>query len=153
MRLYMILPVIFLLLLTGCQKENRPEGMPKLTPVVLTFQQSGAPLSGAVVSLVPIDSANSRWNAGGTTDPQGKLKVKTLAQYDGAVPGKYKITVIKTERELLPEGMTMAERMKYKPKPPVEHAHKKYADKKSTPLEVEVSDTSANPLSFEVDKP
>ncbi|MCL2347015.1 MAG: hypothetical protein FWC50_02010 [Planctomycetaceae bacterium] len=152
MRLYMILPVVFFLFLAGCGGEKLPEGMPKLTPVVLTFQQAGAPLDGAIVSLIPLDSANSQWYAGGTTDAGGKLKAKTLAKYNGVVPGKYKITVIKTVLEPLPSGMTMAERMKYKPKPPVEYAHKKYADKKSTPLDLEVAGALLE-QSFEVEKP
>ncbi|MCL2348704.1 MAG: hypothetical protein FWC50_10650, partial [Planctomycetaceae bacterium] len=61
MRTCLILLAACLLVLSGCSGQNLPEGMPKLTAVVLTITQDGAPLEGAVVSLLPLDSANSRW--------------------------------------------------------------------------------------------
>ena len=152
MRLYLVLPVVCLLFLPGCGGQKLPDGMPKLTSVVLTVKQDGAPLEGAVVGLLPLDPANSRWNAGGVTDKNGQAKIRTLAQYDGAVPGKYKVTVVKTFVEPLPEGLTEAERRNYKGPPPVESVHKNYAQKNTTPLDLEVG-SSAVSETFEVEKP
>lgn len=152
MRFCSILSVACLLLVSGCGGQKLPDGMPKLTPTVLTITCDGAPLDGALVSLIPLDPANSRWNAGGTTDKDGKLKARTMAQYDGVAPGKYKITVQKTVLDPLPEGLSPAELMTYKRKPPQEFVHKKFHDKKTTPLELEVG-SSAVAETLEVEKP
>ena len=126
--------------------------MPKLTQVVLTITLDGSPLDDAIVSLIPMDAANSRWDAGGATDKNGKLKARTLAQYDGVVPGKYKVTVMKTYVEPTPEGMPYEEFRNYKRPPPVEHVHKDFASQNTTPLELEVGSSPVS-QTFEVEKP
>jgi len=151
-RLCCVFTVVSLLVVAGCGGQILPEGMPKLTPVVLTVTMDGAPLDGATVGLIPLDSANSRWNAGGVTDQSGKAKIRTLAQYNGAVAGKYKVTVTKTYIEPSPEGQTYEEFRKTKRPPPVEHVHKKFAVQSSTPLELEVGSTAVD-QTFEVEKP
>ena len=151
MRFYLILAVC-LLPLSGCGGKALPEGMPKLTPTILTVTLDGAPLEDAIVGLIPLDSANGRWNAGGVTDKSGKAKIRTLAEYDGVVPGKYKVTVTKTYVEPLPEGMTYQESLKFKRPPDVEYVHKDYATQSKTPLELEVGSSAVNET-FEVEKP
>ena len=129
--------------------------MPKLTPTVVTIMQDGAPLEGAIVSLLPLDAANSRWNAAGVTDKSGKAKIRTLSQYDGAAAGKYKVTVTKTYVEPMPveiKNGTEAQRRSYKGPPPVEYVHKNFAAKHTTPLDLEVG-TSSLEQTFEVEKP
>jgi len=138
--------------LSGCGGQKLPEGMPKLTPVILTVTLDGEPLDGATVGLVPLDSTNSRWNAGGGTDKNGKTKIRTLAQYDGVVAGKYKVTVTKTYIEPLPEGQTYEEFLKAKRPTPVEYVHKRFAIQSTTPLELEVGSAAVN-QTFEVEKP
>ena len=152
MRLHLILLAVCLLLFSGCGGKKLPEGMPKLTSVILTVTLDGAPLEGATVGLIPLDSANSRWNAGGVTDKSGKAKIRTLAQYDGAAPGKYKVTVMKKYIEPLPEGQTYEEFLKTERPPAVEYVHKKFATQSTTPLELEVG-SSAVSETFEVEKP
>jgi len=142
-------------LLSGCRGQKLPEGMPKLTPVVLSVTQDGAPLEGAVVSLLPLDSANSRWYASGVTAKDGKATIKTLAQYNGAVSGKHKVTVTKSVYEPRPdwwETGTEAQRRAYKSPPPVELVHKKFADKNTSPLDLEVGSSPVN-QTFDVEKP
>ena len=155
MRTCLILLAACLLVLSGCSGQNLPEGMPKLTAVVLTITQDGAPLEGAVVSLLPLDSANSRWNASGVTTKDGKAIIRTLAKYDGAAVGKYKVIVKKTYTEPYPDWWasgTEAQRRAYKSPPPVEHVHKKFADKKTSPLDLEVGSSPVNET-FAVEKP
>lgn len=152
MRFNTIVSALCLFVLTGCGGQKLPEGIPKLTPAVLTITQDGAPLEGAVVSLIPMDPGNSRWNAGGVTGKDGKAKIRTHAQYDGVAAGKYRVTVVKTFVEPLPPGLTEAQRRSYKGPPPVEYVNKKYADRLKTPLEVEVGDSPLSE-SFEVEKP
>jgi len=151
MRLYSILLVASMLFLSGCSKQKLPDGMPKLMAVDLTIMQDGAPLDGAIVSLLPLD-VNSRWNASGTTGKDGKAKMRTLAKYDGAAEGKYKVTVVKTYIEPLPPGLTQPEIRSYVLPPPVEYVHKNFAVPKTTPLELEVGSKPVK-QTFEVEKP
>ena len=88
-----------MLFVVGCGGEKKPDGMPALQKTTLAFVQDGSPLTDATITLVPLESENIRWPAGGTTDSQGVLQVKTMAKYDGVPAGKFKITVSKTETE------------------------------------------------------
>ena len=71
--------------------------MPKLYPVSLMFTQEDAPCEGAGVFLNSQDG--NMWPVGGSTDKDGVVVLKTQGQYPGVAPGKYKITVSKTESE------------------------------------------------------
>jgi len=84
--------------MTGC-RENLPAGMPKLYPASVTVTQEGKPLAGALVQLIPEDSANSSWGPGGTTNTSGVVVLQTNGKYKGAPLGKYKVTVSKREKE------------------------------------------------------
>jgi hypothetical protein len=94
--------------LSGCGGEQLPPGMPPPVPTEIIVMQGGSPLSGAVVRLHPVDG--SPWTAGGRTDASGTAVVITADRFRGAVPGKYKITVSKTESPQpgapLPSGET-----------------------------------------------
>jgi len=79
----------------GCSGSTKPEGMPDLQPLTLSVTQGGAPLEGASVQLIAKDKANSRWSGGGVTDATGQVSLKTLGEYEGVVPGSYKITFYK----------------------------------------------------------
>ncbi|WP_146576249.1 carboxypeptidase-like regulatory domain-containing protein [Neorhodopirellula pilleata] len=93
-------PVVSLFLLgsltlVGCTGEPRPDGMPDLQPLALTVIQQGVPLEGATVQLIADDPNISRWASGGVTNAEGEVSLKTLGQYEGVVPGTYKVTVYK----------------------------------------------------------
>lgn len=83
---------------TGCG-EKLPDGIPKLYPTWITVTQEGEPIGEALVQLIPEDDALMQWGPSGITDASGVAKMKTNAKYDGAPLGKYKVTVIKRERE------------------------------------------------------
>ncbi len=87
--------VFGLLGIGGCSNEPLPNGMPDLQPLVLTVTQQGAPLEGATVQLISADPSISRWASGGVTNSEGQVNLKTLGQYEGVVPGTYKVTVYK----------------------------------------------------------
>ncbi|MDR0871369.1 MAG: carboxypeptidase-like regulatory domain-containing protein [Planctomycetaceae bacterium] len=80
---------------SGCSQQY-PPGMPKLYPATITVIQDGQPLVDAQVVIINDDPAVS-WSAGGNTDKNGRLKLRTLGQYDGAPLGKYKVGVEKME--------------------------------------------------------
>ena len=87
-----------ILFIAGCGGAKKPDGMPALHKTTLTFTQGGTPLAEATVALVPLEGAMT-WPAGGVTDNNGVLRVKTQGQFEGAPAGNYKITVSKTETE------------------------------------------------------
>ncbi|MDR1289863.1 MAG: carboxypeptidase-like regulatory domain-containing protein [Planctomycetaceae bacterium] len=91
--------LIFLVLVVGCSREQRPEGIPTLYPCNITITQDGKPLSGAMVTLYTESSEDRRWSPGGTTDSQGVIQIKVLGKYSGAPAGTYKVTVEKQEIE------------------------------------------------------
>ena len=81
---------------SGCGGEQLPPGMPKLYPATLTVMQDGQPLAGAEVTIVNVDPSVS-WSAGGMTDQNGLLRLRTMGRYNGAPVGTYKVAVSKTE--------------------------------------------------------
>lgn len=85
-----------MLFVAGCG-EKLPAGMPKPVPCEVIVTQEDKPLENALVSLQPSDG--KQWSAVGNTDATGKAIVFTTDRYKGAVPGKYKVLVSKTETE------------------------------------------------------
>ncbi len=81
--------VLLLPLAVGCGGGPSVGAIPATGIVTL----DGKPLDGATVSFVP-DSDEAR-SASGLTDATGAFRLTSLAPGDGAVPGKYKITVSK----------------------------------------------------------
>lgn len=100
LRLFAVSSILamFVFLGTACRRQELPEGMPPLVPVTLTFTQENKPLAEANVSLMPEDT-QSRWSAGGATNAVGAILPMTLGQYAGIVPGKYRVTVTKSEED------------------------------------------------------
>lgn len=125
----------FFAAIIGC-KNDRPEGMPALVPVVLTFTQEGVPCEKASVSLIPDES--SRWPIGGSTDAQGKVELKTYGKFPGVPEGNYTVTVSKVEREVQQDAP--APKSQYDAKPEVNYnlIDVSYGAKATSKLRVEV---------------
>lgn len=79
-----------LLFLAGCGGGGGVEGVVSAGGTVTL---DGKPVSGATVSFAP-DGAAGR-HATGLSDENGKFQLTTLVPGDGAVPGRYKISVSK----------------------------------------------------------
>jgi len=79
-------------LLAGCGGEERPD----LVPVsgVVTYQ--GKPVVGAEVVFHNDDAPRA---ASGVTDAQGKFRLTSYEDFDGAVPGECIVTVAKVETD------------------------------------------------------
>ncbi|MCL2117067.1 MAG: hypothetical protein FWH27_01440 [Planctomycetaceae bacterium] len=88
--------MVWLLPLFGCGGQKLPPGMPKLYPATVTVMQDGRPLEGAEIVLINTDPAVN-WSAGGMTDKNGVVKLRTMGQYEGAPLGRYKVGVRKVE--------------------------------------------------------
>lgn len=91
-----------------------------VTPVTGTVTVDGQPLDGASISFLP--EAGTKAGVGGSakSDSSGKYSVKTAKGSDGLPPGKYTITVTKSELKdpSLAEGggVTEADLIHYVPK-------------------------------------
>jgi len=77
----------------GCG-EPKPE-VPTTYPVSIKIAHRGQPVQGASVTLVP--QQQSGRGASGVTDAGGVAKMALPGLADGAVPGKYWVTVSKVE--------------------------------------------------------
>jgi hypothetical protein len=82
-----------------------------------TVTLDGKPLAGATVTFEPVEKGGKK--ATGKTDENGAYVLTTSKAGDGALPGKYKVTVsvIRADKELVPA---------------------RYSDKDKTSLTVEV---------------
>lgn len=67
---------------------------PRTVPVTGTVTMKGSPAEGVTVSFLPEGDGQS---AVGVTDSSGKYMLTTRVKDDGAVPGKYKVTLAKYE--------------------------------------------------------
>jgi hypothetical protein len=56
----------------------------------------GKPLAGAMVTFLPFNEKEGR-AAGGRTDSSGSFHLTTFKTDDGALPGKYRVTVVMPE--------------------------------------------------------
>ena len=133
-RLILVAPLVLCLVFIGCGGEPRPDGLPPLHPTVVQFTQGGEPIEGASVQLV--SETDGRWPVGGATDASGSVTLQTYGRYPGVPEGRYKVLVLKTERERVgPEPQSMFE-------PRIENVYDLvdpiYSTPETTPLTVEV---------------
>ncbi|HPZ83351.1 MAG TPA: hypothetical protein PL064_07945, partial [Thermogutta sp.] len=79
--------------LPGCGGKRSVPGRPKTVPVKVTVLYRGAPVAEANVQFLPEGSGNA---ATGVTDANGIARLTTFDQNDGAVHGKYRVTIRKS---------------------------------------------------------
>ncbi len=85
--------VVVVFPLVGCGPKLPPGAKPtKAVTVTVTYK--GAAVDGAVVTFV--EQADKPANANGITDAQGKAKLKTYVEGDGAVLGSHKVLISKS---------------------------------------------------------
>ena len=80
---------LVIVILCGCDPADTG---PPTFPVTGTVTIKGSPVEGVAVSFVSDGSGES---AVGVTDSSGKYKLTTRVKDDGAVVGKYKVTLAK----------------------------------------------------------
>lgn len=86
-----ILAAAGLPLLGGCGKKVVP-GRPETAPVTGQVIADGEPLPECRIVFAPQDH---KYAAAGVTDEAGRFSLQTFEPGDGAVPGKFKIMVMK----------------------------------------------------------
>lgn len=92
LHLHLWLGVSFVVLLTGC---GDGVNYPDTTKVTGKVTLNGAAVSGATVSFSPEGEGNA---AAGITDAAGTFTLTTFQSGDGAVPGKYRVSIAKMDQ-------------------------------------------------------
>src|SRR4051812_17104774 len=88
-----LVPVLLAALLSGC-RAKLPTGAKPTKKVTVTVTYKGAPVEGAMVTFVNQDGPPT---ANGRTDAQGKARLKTYIDGDGATLGTHKVMIEKSE--------------------------------------------------------
>lgn len=146
---FLFLTVMLIPILSGCSEEKRPEGFPKLYPLVIEILQEGAPLDQAGVDLISDNPEIARWPSGGTTDINGQVRIYTYG-FPGAPEGKFRVTVSKT----LTEGQTssVADGSGKGSQKVFQLIDSVYGSIKDSPLSVTVQPGQTTPIRFDVGK-
>ncbi|NLY00583.1 MAG: carboxypeptidase regulatory-like domain-containing protein [Rhodopirellula sp.] len=131
----------------GCSKgsDKWTEDRPQVYPAGGVVQHNGAPLEGATVVF---RSETEQKAAYGTTDAEGKFKLTTFDDGDGAVAGKHQVRITKIETKEAPpaadpEGPVM-------PPEEISLLPAKYGDFKSSGLTAEVVADGENQFEFKL---
>jgi|SRR6266481_1530771 len=82
------------IVLPGCSGSNLPPGAKPTKKATVTVLYKGAPVEGAAVTFVNQDGPPV---ANGRTDAQGKAKLTTYIDGDGATLGTHKVMIDKSE--------------------------------------------------------
>lgn len=141
------------LLALGCQPKSNLSG---LVPVTGTVTLKGAPLAGAAVVFAPAPPSTARASSA-TTDANGKFKLSTLKSDDGAFPGDYIVTILKTEtvgKTYTPEEANEYYNKNMKSPPPPEQknlVNVKFAKVDTSPLKATIEKDKKNEFKFDVD--
>jgi hypothetical protein len=85
--------LLVLAAMVGCG-DGEPAGRPARVPAGGVVRHNGQPLPGATVVLIPVSDTHG---ATAMTDNEGRFQLQTFDPGDGAVPGKYQVTVRKVE--------------------------------------------------------
>ena len=125
------------MILIGCGEDD---GIGRRYPVSGTIKYHGQPVPKATVTFTPADAGAGRPATGGT-DEGGSYRLGTASSEDGALPGKYVVTVSAVELDLsktknVPGGMYRADIIVKAPKKSTVPA--KYSSTKTSPLSAEV---------------
>lgn len=138
-------------LFLGCAGSSKPVK----TEGIVTL--NGTPLDGAMVLFEPVEKGSRAAN--GRTGKDGVFHLTTFNTGDGALPGRYKVTITKSEATELnmqldpkdPESMNKAySKMKGMAGPPKTLKEKGKEKKKSGPIPSDYSDNAKTPLTYTI---
>lgn len=143
----------FALAAAGCGSDPAEADRPQRFPVTGTVTYQNQPLAGAQVTFNP--QAPDGKAAFGRTDDNGVYELTTFEAGDGAVAGKYTVTIQKyetpeitgtegSEEEYVPPEATNAP----PPEPPKNLAPQKYSNVRTSDLQADVSQGGDNTHDF-----
>jgi hypothetical protein len=135
--------------LGGCGPKLPPGARPT-KKVTVTVTYKGAPVEGANVTFVNQDGDPAPAN--GRTGPDGKAKLKTYQEEDGAVLGQHKVLIEKSES--VGGSNVDQDSPEYNPNaPPATIKYllpKKYSDYANSGLTAEVTEAGPNEFTFDL---
>jgi hypothetical protein len=143
----------------GCGGASGAANREKTIPVTGKVTYNGEPVADATVTLVPDappPDAIGKRAAFGRTDSSGRFSLRTFEPDDGAVPGKYKVTVTKYEVSssgavaTSEEDYVPPEEMEEDSAPPKSLLPEVYSKANSTTLTADVADGAAITLDLEL---
>ena len=145
-RLKLLIALLLGVLLSGCGPKP-PAGAKPTKKVTVTVTYKGAPVEGAVVTFVNQEPPS----ANGRTDAQGKARLKTYIDGDGATLGSHKVMI---EKSIAEGGQTVgSDDPSYDPNaPPAKVKYlvpQKYSSIATSGLTAEV--TQSGPAEFTFD--
>ena len=135
--------------LGGCGPKLPPGARPT-KKVTVTVTYKGAPVENANVTFV--NQEGEAAPANGRTGPDGKAKLKTYMEEDGAVLGSHKVLIEKSES--VGGSNVPQESPEYNPNAPPPTIKyllpKKFSDYANSGLKADVSDAGPNEFTFEL---
>lgn len=131
-------------MVTGCGPKADTSGRPATVPAGGTVTYNGAAVADASVTLVPEQDGKA---AVAKTDANGKFSLMTFEPEDGAVPGTYKVTIVK--RTEAPEEVSEDSEGASAP-PPEDLLPTKYGSASESELTAEVTDGGENQFTFDL---
>ena len=144
---------VFLLfaLVAGCSDGGPPNRKPT-KKVTVTVSYKGAPLEGATITFLPQGADVKECVAYGKTDAQGKAKMKTYVEGDGAVVGTHKVLLDKSES--VGGQKVDVDSPQYDPSAPPAtvkyHVPQKYGNPATSGLSAEVKESGPNEFTFDL---
>ena len=85
---------LLVLAAVGCSAAKPASNRPQTHPAKGRVMLAGQPLAGATVTFRPEGGGSG---CSGITDTMGAFKLSTFTAGDGAIPGKYRVTVTKLD--------------------------------------------------------
>ena len=139
---------LLLLALAGCPGGGAGRDQPDLVPVGGTVTLDGEPLSGAIVTFLPVGTTPG-WGCTGLTDASGRYEIMADAEHKGAPVGDFKVAITKWVMEdgsdfQSAEGLSPMEAGALELLPP------KYSDEAETELKATVPAGGSDSISFEL---
>jgi hypothetical protein len=122
--------------LVGCDSADHGTVIEKVVPAEGTLTYQGRPLEGYQVTLLPTDG---RRPAVGVSDAQGRFRLGTNTEGDGAPPGKHPAAIVWIPPRPAgePGQEVIIDNPAQLPKPKVKIPDK-YGDPKTSGLEIEI---------------
>jgi len=145
--IFLLVALVTLLVVGGCSKQLKPDGLPPLYPVSIMVIQDGQPLAGALISLHGTEDSPLKWGVHGITNSSGRAVLLTHGIHSGAPAGEYAVTVNKVEEVVVAQrgDSTITEAFTF--------IEKQHVDRETTPNRIHIQKKGKNHAELDVGKP
>ena len=133
---------LLLVVVAGCGGRAVDPNRPKVAPAEGVVTYKGSAVEGATVTFIPDGGTPAAY---GTTDSSGQFAASAFPPDEGAAPGRYKVTISKTETSQAAGGGHDAETTFTKNLLPA-----KYASPETSGLTAEIPEGGKTDIKFEL---